>query len=105
MLTFSNTCLPLPTLVLLRLALLPMTLVNAMCALLATRWRPYAFTSLAMVLRFAVLVQVGALGVEASTGQLNRVSFAMTMIATAATVALAWLSGIQLRRMMTQSQS
>lgn len=105
MLTFSNTCLPWPTLVLLRLALLPMTLVNAMCAMSATRWRPYAFTSLAMVLRFAVLVQVGALGVEASTGHLNRVSFAMTVIAAAATVALAWLSGLQLRRLMTQSQS
>ena len=105
MLTFSNTCLPWPTLLLLRLALLPMTMVNAMCALSSTRWQPYAFTSLAMLLRFAVLVQVGALGVEAATGHLNRVSFAMTVIAAAATVALAWLSGLQLRRLMTQSTS
>jgi len=105
MLTFSNTCLPWPTLLLLRLALLPMTMVNAMCALSSTRWQPYAFTSLAMVLRFAVMVQVGALGVEAATGHLNGVSAAMTMIATAATVALAWLSGIRLRGLMTQPQS
>lgn len=72
MLTHSNTCLPWPTLPLLRLALLPMTMVNAMCALSATHWQPYAFTSAAMVLRFAMLVQVGALGVEAATGHFNR---------------------------------
>lgn len=105
MLTVSNTCLPWPTLVLLRLALLPMTMVNAMCALSATRWQPYAFTSLAMVLRFAVMVQVGALGVEAGTGHFNRVSAALTMVAAAATFALAWLSGIRLRRLMTQPKS
>ena len=58
-----------------------------------------------MVLRFAVMVQVGALGVEAATGHLNGASAAMTMIATAATVALAWLSGIRLRGLMTQPQS
>ena len=58
-----------------------------------------------MVLRVAVMVQVGALGVEAANGHFNYVSAAMTMIAAVATVALAWLSGIRLRRMMTQSRS
>jgi uncharacterized membrane protein YdjX (TVP38/TMEM64 family) len=59
---------PAPLLVLLRLALLPMNLVNASCALSPTPLRRYAIARLALVPRFAVMVLAGAIGAEAVKG-------------------------------------
>lgn len=102
LLTLSGTRLSWPTLLLLRLALLPMALVSACCALSATSWRPYAVTSLALVLRFALMVQAGALGVDAISGQFSIASALLTATAAVATAALAWMSGVQLRRRLKQ---
>ena len=52
----------------------------------------------ALVLRLAVLVQAGARGSEALSGQLSAGTAVLTGIAIAATAALAWLSGVQLRK-------
>jgi uncharacterized membrane protein YdjX (TVP38/TMEM64 family) len=83
---------------LLRLALLPMALVSACCALSATGWRGYSLASTVLVLRFAVMVQAGARGAEAISGQLSIGTTVLTGLAIAATAALAWLSGVQLRK-------
>lgn len=102
LLTLSGTSLSWPTLLLLRQALLPMALVSACCALSATSWRPYAVTSLALVLRFALMVQAGALGVDAISGQFSIASALLTATAAVATAALAWMSGVKLRRRLKQ---
>lgn len=83
---------------LLRLALLPMALVSACCALSATGWRVYSLASMVLVLRFAVMVQAGARTAEALSGQLSTGGAVLTGIAIAATAALAWLCGVQLRK-------
>lgn len=98
LLTLSGSCLSWQTLLLLRLALLPMTLVSAGCALSATAWRPYALTSLALVLRFGLMVQAGAIGVQAMTGHLSIASTLFALIAVLATLVLAWLSAAWLRQ-------
>ena len=87
---------------LLRLALLPTTLVSACCALSATDWRPYALASLALLVRFTMVVQAGALGADALAGQASAVSAALMLVAAAATAALAWLSGVRLRQCFRQ---
>lgn len=56
------------SLLMLRLALLPMAAVNACCALSATSWRPYALTSVVLVLRFSLMVQAGSVGAAAVRG-------------------------------------
>jgi uncharacterized membrane protein YdjX (TVP38/TMEM64 family) len=68
LLVVIDTQLSWPTLLLLRLALLPMAPVSACCALSATACRPYALTSLVLVLRFALMVQAGALGAATARG-------------------------------------
>jgi uncharacterized membrane protein YdjX (TVP38/TMEM64 family) len=99
LLTFSGSCLSWQLLLLLRLALLPMTLVSAGCALSATAWRPYALTSLVLVLRFTLMVQGGAIGVQAITGHLSTASMLLTLTAVLATLVLAWLSAMRLRQL------
>ena len=86
------------SLLLLRLALLPMALVSACCALSATGWRVYSLASTVLVLRFAVMVQIGANTAEAISGQLSIGAAVLTGITIAATAALALLSGVQLRK-------
>lgn len=86
------------TVLLLRLALLPMALVSACCALSATGWRSYSLASTVLVLRFAVMVQIGANTAEAFAGELSTASAVLSGLAIAATAALAWLSGAQLRK-------
>jgi hypothetical protein len=53
------------------------------------------------MLRFAVMVQAGALGSEALSGQLSTASAVLSGLAIAAAAALAWLSGVQLRKRLT----
>lgn len=98
LLRLCGSCLSWQSLLLLRLALLPMSLVSAGCAVSATAWRPYALTSLVLVLRFGLMVQAGALGVQAITGQHSTASALLTLIAVSATLVLAWLSGRRLRQ-------
>lgn len=93
------------SLLLLRLALLPMALVSTCCALSDTAWQPYAVASLVLVLRFSLMVQAGALGMQAFTGQLSVASAMLTMIAGLATLALAWMSGVQMRKQLRQQPS
>lgn len=85
-------------LVLLRLALLPMNLVNASCALLPTPLRRYAIASLALVPRFAVMVLAGAIGAEAVKGELGPWPLALRGLAVLATAAVLWRVGQGLRR-------
>lgn len=89
-----------PVLVLLRLAPLPMTVVSACCALSSTGWRPYALASTTLVLRFALMVQFGALGADAVEGHLSVLSTVMTAVAAAATLTLTWLSSQRLKRLI-----
>ena len=92
------------SLLLLRLALLPTALVSACCALSATDWRPYALASLALLVRFTMVVQAGALGADAFRGELSSVSTAVLVVAGLATAALAWISGIKVRRRFRQAR-
>ncbi len=105
MLTLADTHLSWRSLLLLRLALLPMALVSACCALSATGWRAYSLTSLVLVVRFAVMVQAGARAREAFAGELSTASAVLSGLAIAATAALAWLSGIQLRKRLKTDDS
>ena len=86
-----------PALVALRLAPLPMTVVSACCALSSTGWQPYALASTTLVLRFSLMVQVGALGAEAVEGHLSALKTVITAVAASATLTLAWLSGKRLK--------
>ncbi len=90
---------------LLRLALIPMNLVNASCALSPTPWRPYALASLVLVPRFAVLVQAGAVGAEASRGSLSPLAIASRAIALAATAAVLLILGRRLRQALVRSDT
>jgi uncharacterized membrane protein YdjX (TVP38/TMEM64 family) len=85
-------------LVLLRLALLPMNVVNASCALSPTPLRRYAIASLALVPRFAVMVLAGAIGAEAVKGVLGPWTLALRGLAVLATAAVLWCMGEGLRR-------
>lgn len=90
-------------LVLLRLALLPMNLVNASCALSPTPLRRYAIASLALVPRFSVLVLAGATGAEALKGQLGPWALALRVLAILATLAVLWHVGTTLHGQLRAS--
>ena len=83
---------------LLRLALIPMNLVNASCALGPTPGRTYALACLVLIPRFAVLVLAGAVGAEASHGSLSPLTIASRIVALAATAAVLLLVGRRLGR-------
>ncbi len=86
------------SLLLLRLALLPMAAVNACCALSATAWRPYALTSVVLVLRFALMVQAGALGAAGFRGTLSSQQQLVALSAGVATVMAAALVARSVKR-------
>ena len=94
--------------VLLRLALIPMVLVNAACALSPTAPRPYALACVVLLPRFALMVFAGDLGAAALRGSLSPVSLALRLVALMATgTALLLLArGVrrQLRRSATDSE-
>jgi len=75
-------------LLLLRLALIPMNLVNAGCALGPTRLQPYALACLAMIPRFALMVVAGATGAESMRGNLSPLSLTARWVAVAASAAV-----------------
>ena len=75
-------------LLLLRLALIPMNLVNAGCALGPTRLQPYALASLALIPRFALMVLAGATGAESMRGNLSPLSLTARWVAVAASAAV-----------------
>jgi uncharacterized membrane protein YdjX (TVP38/TMEM64 family) len=70
---------------LLRLAAIPMNLVNAACALGPTPLRPYAVASLMLMPRFMLLVLVGEVGAEAVRGTVSPLTTAAQAVALAAT--------------------
>lgn len=94
--------------VLLRLALIPMVLVNAACALSPTAPRPYALACLVLIPRFGVMVFAGDLGAAALRGSLSPVSLALRLLALVATAAtlllLARGAGRQLGRSGTEPE-
>ena len=71
--------------VLLRLALIPMVLVNAACALSPTAPRPYALACLVLIPRFGVMVFAGDLGSAALRGSLSPHALALRLLALVAT--------------------
>lgn len=91
---------------LLRLAAIPMNLVNAACALGPTPLRPYAMASLMLLPRFTLLVLAGELGAEAVSGALPPLSVAIRTIALAATAGALLLLARGLRqRLRTDEES
>jgi len=94
--------------VLLRLALIPMVLVNAACALSPTAPRPYALACVVLLPRFALMVFAVDLGAAALRGSLSPVSLALRLVALVATGAALLLlaRGVsrQLRRSATDSE-
>ena len=82
--------------VLLRLALIPMNLVNASCALSPTPARTYALACLVLIPRFAVMVLAGAVGAEASRGSLSPLAIASRIVALGATAAVLLIVGRRL---------
>lgn len=93
------------TLLLLRLALVPMLVVNTCAALSATDWLPYALTSLVLVVRFTLMVQAGALGTGVIRGSLSAQHQILWLVALGATLALAAALTRRLRRQMLHSGS
>jgi uncharacterized membrane protein YdjX (TVP38/TMEM64 family) len=85
-------------LLLLRLALIPMNLVNAGCALGPTELRPYALACLALIPRFALMVLAGATGAESLRGKLSPVSLMSRWVAVAASAAVLLLLARRLQR-------
>lgn len=73
---------------LLRLALIPMNLVNASCALSPTPARRYALACLMLVPRFALMVLAGAVGAEVNRGSSSPLALASRALALAATAAV-----------------
>ncbi len=94
--------------VLLRMALIPMVLVNAACALGTTAPAPSALACLVLVPRFPLLVVAGDLGAAALNGSLSPVSLALRLLALIATGAALLLAarsvGRQLRRSATDPE-
>ena len=84
--------------VLLRLAAIPMNLVNAACALAPTPPGTYALASLTLIPRFSLMVLVGAVGAEAARGRVSPLSLALQLVALLATAAVLLLLGQRLRR-------
>jgi uncharacterized membrane protein YdjX (TVP38/TMEM64 family) len=75
-------------LVLLRLAMIPMNLVNAGCALGPTRLGPYGLASLVLAPRFAVMVLAGAAGGAAARDALTPLGWTGRALAVLATAAI-----------------
>ena len=92
-------------LVLLRLAAIPMNLVNAACALGPTPLRSYALASLMLVPRFTLMVWAGALGASASRGSLAPWQLLARAVALAATVVVLWLLARALRGGLESTES
>ena len=90
-------------LLLLRLALIPMNLVNAGCALGPTRLQPYALASLALIPRFALMVLAGATGAESMRGNLSPLSLTARWVAVAASAAVLLLLARRLQRRDTRN--
>lgn len=90
-------------LLLLRLALIPMNLVNAGCALGPTRLQPYALASLALIPRFALMVMAGATGAESLRGNLSPLSLISRWVAVAASATLLMLLAKRLQRRDTRN--
>ena len=76
----------------LRLAAIPMALVNAACALGPTPLRPYVLASLVLVPRFSLMVLAGSLGAEAARGSLSPLALAARIVALLATAAVLLLA-------------
>lgn len=74
-------------LVLLRLAAIPMVLVNIGCALSPTPLRLYGIACLVLVPRFWLMVLAGSLGAEAVRGSFGPLSLAIRIVALLATAA------------------
>lgn len=91
-------------LLLLRLAAIPMNLVNAACALGPTPLRAYATASLMLAPRFTLMVLAGALGASASRGGLAPLQLLARAVALAATLVLALLLARSLRRGLEASE-
>jgi uncharacterized membrane protein YdjX (TVP38/TMEM64 family) len=89
------------SLLLLRLALLPMAVVSACCALSATPWRPYALSSLLLVPRFALMVQAGALGAASVRGTATGQQQLWALLAGGATLLAAALVARSVKRRLT----
>lgn len=83
---------------LLRLAAIPMNLVNAACALGPTPLRPYALACLMLVPRFSLMVLAGAVGAEAARGALSPLALAARLVVLLATGAVLLILGRSLRR-------
>jgi uncharacterized membrane protein YdjX (TVP38/TMEM64 family) len=75
-------------LLLLRLAAIPMALVNVACAMGPTPLRPYVLASLVLVPRFSLIVVAGSLGAEAARGSLSPLALAARIVALLATAAV-----------------
>jgi uncharacterized membrane protein YdjX (TVP38/TMEM64 family) len=84
-------------LLLLRLALIPMNLVNAGCALGPTRLQPYALACLALIPRFALMVLAGATGAESMRGNVTPFSLMGRWVALAASAVVVLLLGRRLQ--------
>jgi uncharacterized membrane protein YdjX (TVP38/TMEM64 family) len=84
-------------LLLLRLALIPMNLVNAGCALGPTRLQPYALACLALSPRFALMVLAGATGAESMRGNVSPLSLMGRWVALAASAVVVLLLGRRLQ--------
>jgi uncharacterized membrane protein YdjX (TVP38/TMEM64 family) len=84
-------------LLLMRLALIPMNLVNAGCALGPTRLQPYALACLALIPRFALMVLAGATGAESMRGNVSPLSLMGRWVALAASAVVVLLLGRRLQ--------
>jgi uncharacterized membrane protein YdjX (TVP38/TMEM64 family) len=82
---------------LMRLALIPMNLVNAGCALGPTRLQPYALACLALIPRFALMVLAGATGAESMRGNVSPLSMMGRWVALAASAVVVLLLGRRLQ--------
>lgn len=85
-------------LLLLRLAAIPMNLVNVACALGPTSLRAYALASLTLVPRFTLMVLAGALGASAGRGGLAPLQLLARGVALTATAVVVLLLARSLRR-------
>jgi uncharacterized membrane protein YdjX (TVP38/TMEM64 family) len=90
---------------LLRLALIPMNVVNIACALGPTPVRPYVLASLALLPRFALIVFLGSLGADALRGSSSPFTLALRAAALAATAAALLLLARGVRRQLASGRS
>jgi uncharacterized membrane protein YdjX (TVP38/TMEM64 family) len=89
-------------LILLRLALLPMNLVNAGCAAGPTNPKIYAVACLALIPRFALMVLAGATGAETIQDNLNPMVFISRCIALTASAAVLLLLAKHLQKRVSK---